>query len=103
NRHGAVRRQRPTREHFREISSLEVLHRDVEVATLGAAFVYGRNVLADATELLLKLRTPLLRFEDFVRLLIRSRMDELERDATTVPAVGREEDHRHAAASDLMV
>ena len=72
---GAVRRQRAGRENLGEISSVEILHRDVEVAALNAVFVHERNVLADLAELLLKLRAPALGLEDLLRVRIRSRSE----------------------------
>ncbi len=99
---GALRRQRAGRENLGEISSVEIFHRDVEVAALGAVFVHNRNVLTDPAELLLKLRAPALGLEDLLRVTIRSGRNQLERNMTTVPAIGCEEHDGHAAASDLV-
>ena len=92
----------PARENLGEISSVEILHRDVEVAAFGAVFVHERHVLADLAELLLKLRAPALGLEDLLRVAIRSGRHQLERDRSAVPAIGGEEHDSHAAASDLV-
>ena len=64
-------------------------------------FVHNRHVPADATELLLKLRAPALRIEDFVGLSISSRRHQLQRNLEAGPAVGGQENDSHAAATDL--
>ena len=99
---GALRRQRAGCENLREIPAVEIFHRDVEVAALGAVFVQGRNVLADPAELLLKPRAPALGLEDFLRVPVRADRNQLERHTTIVPAVGCEEHDGHATASDLV-
>ena len=81
---GAVRRQRAGRENLGEIPAVEVLHRDVEVAALGAVLVHDRHVLADPAELLLKLRAPALGLEHFLRVAIGAGRNQLERD--TLPS-----------------
>ena len=97
-----VGRQRAGGDDLREISPVEVLHRDVEISAISVVFVHNRHVPADATELLLKLRAPALRIEDFVRLSISSRRHQLQRNPAAVPTVGREKHDSHAAAPDLV-
>src|SRR5262245_64377910 len=78
---GAVRRQRAGRKDLREIPAVEIFHRDVEVAALGAVFVDDGNVLTDLAELLLELGAPALGFEDLLRVSIGSNRNKLERHA----------------------
>ena len=81
---------------------LEVLHRDVEVAPLGAVLVHRRHVAARPAELLLKLRAPALRLEDFARLPVVARRHQLQRDPAVRPGVRGEKHRRHPAAADLL-
>src|SRR5262252_4127480 len=94
--------QRADREDLGEVPAVEIFHRDVEVAARGAMLVHDRNVLADPAELLLELRAPALGLEHFLCVPVRSDRNQLERDTTTVAAVGCEEHDGHAAAPDLV-
>src|SRR6185436_1950879 len=99
---GTAGRQRAGRENLGEILAVDVLHRDIEVAPLGAVFVDHRNVLANPAELLLKLRAPALCREHLLRVAIGCGRDQLQRNTAAVAAVGGDEDHGHAAAADLV-
>ncbi len=93
---------RAARDGVGKVFALQILHRDVEIAAVGAVLVDLRHPAADRRELLLEERAALLRLEDLLILVAGALANQLQREVRAGSRVARKEHDGHAAAADLV-